>query len=124
MATDTPKDPTVTGASGKFDLAQALKNAPASTQTTGTGAVWTEAEGNAYVQNVWQSLLGRNAVGNEYAQALNLFMNQDPNTGYQGRTQALVNMVQQTPEFATRQDNKYLDAIYNEIAKNVQKARQ
>jgi len=87
--------------------------------STGTGAVYTKQEGDAVVQNVYQSLLGRNAVGNDYAKALAVYMAQSGDTGPAGRQQAIMNYVQNTPEYAARQDNVYLDAIYKEIAADV-----
>lgn len=104
------------------DLKTLLQNAP--TQTGATGAVFTQQEGNAVVQSVFQQLLGRAAVGNDYAKALAIVMGQSSDTSPTGRAQAVTNFVQNMPEYETREENKYLDAMYNAVANDVRKVRQ
>lgn len=104
------------------DLKALIAQAPAI--TGGTAAVYTKQEGDATVQNVFQQLLGRSAVGNDYAKALSIAMGQSQDTSTTGRTQAVVNFVQNLPEYQAREENKYLDAIYNAVAADVRKVRQ
>ena len=40
-----------------------------------------------------------------------------------GRQLAVTEMVQNTPEFRTQQENRYLDAIYNEVLQDVRRAK-
>jgi hypothetical protein len=87
------------------------------------GTVFTEQEASAYVQAVYQQLLGRNAVGVEYRKGVNAFLSQSQDTGVSGRQQAIESMVQSSPEFVKRTENTYLDAIYNEVAKDVRSTR-
>ena len=87
------------------------------------GAVYTNKDADADVQSVYQQVLGRNAGGNEYAKAVTIAMGLGPDSGAAARQQAILNFVQNTPEFAARQDNNYLDAIYNAIAADVAKTQ-
>ena len=87
------------------------------------GAVYTNKDADADVQAVYQQVLGRNAGGNEYAKAVTIAMGLGPDSGAAARQQAILNFVQNTPEFAARQDNNYLDAIYNAIAADVAKTQ-
>jgi hypothetical protein len=89
----------------------------------GGGTVFTEQEASAYVQAVYQQLLGRNAVGVEYRKGVNAFLSQSQDTGVSGRQQAIESMVQSSPEFVKRTENTYLDAIYNEVAADVRRTR-
>jgi hypothetical protein len=89
----------------------------------GGGTVFTEQEASAYVQAVYQQLLGRNAVGVEYRKGVNAFLSQSQDTGVSGRQQAIESMVQSSPEFIKRTENTYLDAIYNEVAADVRSTR-
>jgi hypothetical protein len=89
----------------------------------GGGTVFTEQEASAYVQAVYQQLLGRNAVGVEYRKGVNAFLGQSQDTGVSGRQQAIESMVQSSPEFVKRTENTYLDAIYNEVAADVRSTR-
>ena len=89
----------------------------------GGGTVFTEQEASAYVQAVYQQLLGRNAVGVEYRKGVNAFLSQSQDTGVSGRQQAIESMVQSSPEFIKRTENTYLDAIYNEVAADVRRTR-
>ena len=108
--------------SSTVDLKALIAQAPSI--TGGTAAVYTKQEGDADVQSVFQQLLGRSAVGNDYAKALSIAMGQSSDTSSSGRQQAIVNFVQNLPEYQTREDNKYLDAMYNAVAADVRKVRQ
>ena len=125
----TTKPTTTTSSSSKskasnstVDLKALLAMAPS--VTGGTAAVYTKQEGDATVQNVFQQLLGRNAAGNDYAKALAIAMGQSQDTSTTGRSQAVANFVQNLPEYQAREDNKYLDAMYNAVAADVRKVRQ
>lgn len=91
--------------------------------TTPKGPVFTTQDANAYVQSVYQQLLGRNAVGAERSKGIKTFLNQSQETDATGRQEALVAMVQSTPEFRRRQENRYLDAIYSEVLNDVRRAQ-
>lgn len=93
------------------------------TGSTG-GAVFTPAEGNYVVQTVYQQLLGRNATGNDYAKAYSIAMAQSQDSSIYARQQAVQDALVNSPEYQAREDNKYLDAIYNEVAADVRKVRQ
>ena len=88
-----------------------------------SGPKFTTQDAEAYVQSVYQQILGRNAVGAERTKAINIFLNQAADTDATARVAAIESAVQQTPEFIKRQENSYLDAIYNEVLKDVGKAR-
>jgi hypothetical protein len=104
-----------------------IKNLEALSKSGGSfgakGAVYTNKDADADVQAVYQQVLGRNAGGNEYAKAVTIAMGLGPDSGAAARQQAILNFVQNTPEFAARQDNNYLDAIYNAIAADVSKTQ-
>lgn len=87
------------------------------------GPVFTTQDANAYVQSVYQQLLGRNAVGAERSKAIKAFLSQSQDTDVTGRTEVITGMVQQTPEFRRRQENRYLDAIYSEVLNDVRRAQ-
>jgi hypothetical protein len=87
------------------------------------GAVYTAQDADAAVQNIWQQLYGKNAMGADYAKAVSLYINQSQDTGEPGRTQAVVDYAQSTQEFQGMQEDKYLDAIYTTIQNNVRKAQ-
>ncbi len=87
------------------------------------GPVFTTQDANAYVQSVYQQILGRNAVGAERTKAINVFLNQSKDTDVTGRQSAIVSAVKNTPEFRNRQENRYLDAIYNAIEQDVRRAQ-
>jgi hypothetical protein len=90
---------------------------------TSKGPVFTQQEAAAYVQSVYQQLLGRNAVGAEYTKGVNIFLNQSKDTSTTGRQAALVEAVEGTAEYRKRQENKYLDAIYSAVMEDVRKAQ-
>jgi hypothetical protein len=87
------------------------------------GPVYTKQDAEAAVQSIYQQLLGRNAVGAERSKAISVFLGQGADTGASGRQQAIINMVQNDREFIVRQENKYMDAIYNRIAQDVREAQ-
>jgi hypothetical protein len=87
------------------------------------GAVYTVQDADAAVQNIWQQLYGKNAMGADYAKAVSLYINQSQDTGEPGRNQAVIEFAQSTPEFQGMQEDKYLDAIYATVQANVRKAQ-
>ena len=87
------------------------------------GAVYTQQEADAGVQSVYQQLLGRNALGQDYKKALSVYLGQSQDTSATGRAQAVVNLIMQTPEYKARQENEYLDGLYTMFAQEAQRAR-
>lgn len=87
------------------------------------GPSFTTQDATAYVQDIYRQMLGRNASGAERAKAVSIFLNQAAETNVGGRQAAVVSAIEQSPEFVARQDNRYLDAIYNAIAEDVRRAR-
>lgn len=105
------------------DLFAAVKaNGGGATAGTG-GAVFTKQEADYAVQSVYQQMLGRNATGNDYSKAINMIMGQSQDTSIAGRQQALTNAIMQSPEYKIKQDNKYLDVIYQAVSADVRKAQ-
>ena len=90
---------------------------------TAKGVVYTKQEADAGVQGVWQQIFGKNAMGIDYKKAVDAYLNQAQDTSSAGRTQAVINYAQSTPEFKAMQQDKYLDAIYSAIQANVRKAQ-
>jgi len=80
----------------------------------------TRADANAVVQNVYQQLLGRSAVGTELNKAISLYMSNDGGTGGSGNVEQFV---MGTNEFEAKSENKYLDAIYNQLAQDMRGAQ-
>jgi hypothetical protein len=113
--------PSLTGVDKKtYELFNAAVKASAGKVSgNSTGAVYTQAEADKDVQSVFQQALGRNAMGNEYAKGIGIAMSGGMDTSSTAKQQAILNWVQNQPEYLARQDNKYLDAIYNEIAASV-----
>jgi hypothetical protein len=109
--------PSKTGTPDITKIIETLSKSGGSAGTT--GAVYTHADADADVQSVYQQILGRNAGGNDYAKAVAIAMGLGPDSGAAARQQAIMNFVQNTPEYAARQDNNYLDAIYKAIAADV-----
>jgi hypothetical protein len=106
-------------------FADALKIAQANNSgNAASGPVVTRQDAEADVQSLFGQLFGRSGVGVDYKKALNIYLSQSQDTGAPGRQQAVVDYLQTTPEFEARQENRYLDAIYNAIQADVQKARQ
>jgi hypothetical protein len=85
-------------------------------QGVGSGISYTSQDAKALVQSTYQSLLGRDATGGEYEKAFQKAMTQSSSTGAGGRQQAVVDFIKSSDEYDSRQENKYLDAIYNELA--------
>ena len=85
-------------------------------QGVGGGITYTSQDAKALVQSTYQQLLGRDATGGEYEKAFQKAMTQSGSTGAAGRQQAVVDFIKSTDEYDSRQENKYLDAIYNELA--------
>jgi hypothetical protein len=121
---NTTSSSTPTPKAGTPDITAIIEGLSKSGGSVGTrGAVYTNKDADADVQAVYQQVLGRNAGGNEYAKAVTIAMGLGPDSGAAARQQAILNFVQNTPEFAARQDNNYLDAIYNAIAADVAKTQ-
>jgi hypothetical protein len=108
-----------TGKTTTPDFAAILAQLKAGGGSVSGGTIYTQAEADRDVQTIYQQALGRNAAGNDYAKAIGIAMGQDKNTSSYGRQQAVLNWVQNTPEFQTRQDNMYLDGIYKAVAAHV-----
>lgn len=83
----------------------------------------TAQDAEAAIQNIYTQYLGRNAVGAERSKAINVFLSQPAGTDAGARQQAVISVVQETPEFRKRQENSYLDAIYNKVLENVRRAQ-
>lgn len=115
-----------TASSGKFDFAAAFAKVKASgggTSSGTKGAVYTKQEADYAVQTVYQQMLGRNATGNDYSKAISLIMSQSNDTSPAARAAALTNEITKSSEFKKKQDNKYLESIYNAVAADVRKAQ-
>ena len=108
---------------GGIDLAKLMEQYASMGGNVAKGPVFTTQDADAYVQNIYNQILGRNAVGAERTKAINVFLNQGKDTDVSGRQNAVVSMVQGTGEFRKRTENTYLDAIYNAIAEDVRKAQ-
>lgn len=112
--------------SGGIDLAALVKAAQAAGlggDVAAKGPSYTKQDAEAVVQSVYQQLLGRNAVGAEKSKAISIFFSQGAETGVSGRQEAIVDLVRNDREFKVRQENKYMDAIYNRIAEDVREAQ-
>jgi len=83
----------------------------------------TAQDAEAAVQSIYSQMLGRNAAGAERSRAISKYLSQSTDTDAAGRQQAVISFVQELPEYRNRQENSYLDAIYNEISKNVQRTQ-
>jgi len=108
---------------GGVDLAALLDKYASMGGNVQKGPVFTNQDAEAYVQSIYQQILGRSAVGAERTKAINIFLNQSKDTDVSGRQQAVMAMVEGTTEFINRQENNYLDAIYNEVLKDVGRAK-
>lgn len=110
--------PTLVGVDKKIaeQFMAAIKIAKTNVSGNATGAVYTQADADKDVQSVFQQALGHNATGNDYAKAVGIAMSGGTDTSSAGKQQAILNWLQNTPEFQARQDNRYLDAIYKEVA--------
>ena len=105
------------------NFVNAMKQFQSSNTGNASGVVYTKQEGAAAVQGVYQQMMGQNAVGADYTNALNAYLNQSQDTGPAGRQQAIVSYLQSTPEYKAKQEDRYLDAIYAKVAENVRKAQ-
>jgi hypothetical protein len=108
------------------DLAKiiaAVKANGGGTTTGATGPVFTKQEADYAVQSVYQQILGRNATGNDYSKAINLIMGQSQDTSTAARQQVLTNSLMDSPEYKIKQDNKYLDVIYQAVSADIRKAQ-
>lgn len=113
-------------AKSSVDLAKILATLKANgggTTSSSGGAVFTKQEADAEAQTIYQQMLGRNATGNDYSKAINLLMSQSSDTSAAGRQQALANALMKSPEYKIKQDNKYLDVIYQSVANDVRNAQ-
>jgi len=111
-------------ASTGFDMVAAFKKVQSTLgNTSASGPVFTKQEADYAVQSVYQQLLGRNATGNDYSKAINIVMGQSQDTSAAGRQQVLTNELMQSPEYKVKQDNKYLDVIYQSVANDVRNAQ-
>jgi hypothetical protein len=104
---------------GQIDLAALVAAAAGMGGTNQEGPAFTTQDAAAYVQSIYQQILGRNAVGAERTKAISIFLNQGEDTDATARAAAVEAMVQDSPEFIKRQENSYLDAIYNEVLREV-----
>jgi hypothetical protein len=104
---------------GGIDLAALVAAAAGMGGTNQEGPAFTTQDAAAYVQSIYQQILGRNAVGAERTKAISIFLNQGEDTDATARAAAVEAMVQDSPEFIKRQENSYLDAIYNEVLREV-----
>lgn len=119
---------TNSGATKKETVAEQLANAIKIAQAnnsgnTATGPIFTKQDAEADVQALFTQMFGRSGVGVDYKKALNIYLDQSKDTGAPGRQQAVAAFLQSTPEYESRQENRYLDAIYSAIQADVQKAR-
>jgi hypothetical protein len=112
---------TGTGTKGGVDLEALMKTFAGMGGTVNAGPTTQDAE--AAVQSIYSQMLGRNAAGAERSRAISKYLSQSTDTDAAGRQQAVISFVQELPEYRNRQENSYLDAIYNEISKNVQRTQ-
>lgn len=106
---------------GGVDLEALMKAAASQTGNVSQGPTRQDATG--YIQSIYTQMLGRSAAGAEFNKAFNMFMGQPAGTDATGRQQAVVEFIQSTPEYRKRQENKYLDAVYNAVAEDVRRAQ-
>ena len=108
---------------GVFTPKMLMAQDVASRQGSGTGAAaFTAKDAEALVQSAYQSLLGRDATGDEYSRALGLALGQSKQTGATGRQQSVIDYIKGTQEYDAKMENKYLDAMYSQVAGKVQAA--
>ena len=110
-------------ATGGVDIAALLERVGTMGGNVPKGPQFTNQDAEAYVQSIYNQILGRNAAGAERTKAISMFLNQPAQTDAAGRQLAVTEMVQSTPEFRTQQENRYLDAIYNEVLQDVRRAQ-
>jgi len=112
---------TGTGTTGGVDLEKLIQSYASMGGVVNEGPTAQDAE--AAVQSIYNRIFGRNAVGAERTKAINIFLNQPAGVDVAGRQQAIISVVEETPEFRKRQENNYLDAIYNKVLQNVRGAQ-
>ena len=123
-ASTTTNKASAAPASSGFNMAEWIAKAQASnTGNAVKGPVYTQQEADAAVQSIAQQLLGRNVTGIDYTKAVKAYLNQSQDTSIQGRQGAVINYLTGTQEYKAREENKYLDAIYNAVAADVRKVR-
>ena len=134
MTTDGKKDKnkpktesgTPAGTGGKktgVDLNELMKAYASAGGNVSQGPKFTSQDATYYVEGIYNQLLGRNASGAERTKGVSIFLNQAAETDLAGRQAAVVSAVQESPEFKARQENRYLDAIYNAVAEEVRRAQ-
>jgi hypothetical protein len=112
---------TGTGTKGGVNLEDLIKSYASMGGVVNEGPTTQDAE--AAVQSIYNRIFGRNAVGAERTKAISIFLNQPAGVDVAGRQQAVISVVEETPEFRKRQENNYLDAIYNKVLQNVRGAQ-
>jgi hypothetical protein len=80
---------------------------------------FTAQDASSIIQGAYQQLLGRDAGGDEYHNALNLSLNQAKQTGAAGRQQAVIDYIKSGEEYKAKKENSYLDALYNSLKSRV-----
>lgn len=108
---------------GNIDLAKLVEQASKLGGNVAKGPSFTTQDAASYVQSIYNQMLGRNANGAERTRAIGIFMNQAAETDVSGRQAAIVSAVQSTPEYRKRQENRYLDSIYQAVAEDVRRAQ-
>jgi hypothetical protein len=128
--TTTSSSGTTTGlgvaGGGNIDINKFIQDRLASGNQNiqGSAYTYTPQEADAAIQDMYTQLLGRNASGAEYQRAYKVYMSQDQQTGYRGRAQAIQNIIQGTPEYAARSQDKWLDTIYQDLAQKIARTKQ
>jgi len=112
---------TGTGTKGGANLEELMQRFASMGGVVNEGPTAQDAE--AAVQSIYNRIFGRNAVGAERTKAISIFLNQPAGVDVAGRQQAVISVVEETPEFRKRQENNYLDAIYNKVLQNVRGAQ-
>lgn len=109
---------------GTFTPQQLWTQDISSKQGSAGGTVaFTAQDAKTLVQSAYQSLLGRDATGDEYNKALALAMGQSSSTGSGGRQQSVIDFIKGTQEYDAKMENKYLDAMYNAVANKARAAQ-
>lgn len=111
------------GANTQPDLAKLIEAYQSVGGGVAEGPSFTTQDAEAYVQSIYNQILGRNANGAERTRAIGIFMNQQAETDVTGRQAAIVSAIESTPEYKKRQENRYLDAIYQAVAEDVRRAQ-
>lgn len=117
----TPSSGVGAASSSSFNIKDALAAAASLQGQSSSGRTWTAADSDAAVQGIFQQMLGRNAQGTEYAKALSLINSASSTTA--GITQAVQDYVAGLPEYQARSQDKWLGAIYDDLAKQMARAQ-